>query len=126
MSASASASRISARDSSAAWQPTSGFAPAQPARKLVADVDRLIGIRHEQSLAVGIDGDELDALHARFNHAVHGIGTAAAYADDLDDRKIIVAKNLLHYVLAFDFISALPHKDRKPQETLGLFYTMAC
>ena len=28
MSASASASRISARDSSAAWQPTSGFAPA--------------------------------------------------------------------------------------------------
>ena len=66
MSASASASRISARLSSAAWHPTSGFAPApRPRVKLFADVDRLVGIRHEQRLAVGVDGDEFHAASRR-------------------------------------------------------------
>ena len=74
-------------------------ARTKPARKLVADVDRLIGIRHEQSLAVGVDGNELDALHARFNHAVHGIGTAAAYADDLDDRQMLGTYCVWHCIL---------------------------
>ena len=91
-----------------------------------ADMDSLIGIGKKKGLTVSINGDEFNAFDAGFNHAVYGIRAAAANADNFDNRKIIVAKNLLHYVLAFDFISALLHKDRKPQETLGLFYTMAC
>ena len=89
-------------------------------------MDSLISIGKEKGLTVSINGDEFNAFDAGFNHAVYGIRAAAANADNFDNRKIIVAKNLLHYVLAFDFISALPHKDRKPLETLGLFYTMAC
>ena len=89
-------------------------------------MDSLISIGKKKGLTVSINGDEFNAFDAGFNHAVYGIRAAAANADNFDNRKIIVAKNLLHYVLAFNFISALPHKDRKPQETLGLFYTMAC
>ena len=89
-------------------------------------MDGLIRIGKKKGLSVGIYGDELNALDAGFNHAVYGIRAAAANADNLDNREIIVAKNLLHYVLAFDFISALPHGGTRPQETLGLFYTMAC
>jgi hypothetical protein len=37
-----------------------------------------------EGLCVGIRNKELDAAEARRNHAVDGIGTAAAYADDLD------------------------------------------
>src|SRR5438874_2572011 len=35
-------------------------------------------------LSVGIDGDELHALDAGFDHAVDGVAAAAADADDLD------------------------------------------
>ena len=64
-------------------------AGAQAARELLADVDGLIGIRHQKGLTVGVDGDELHALDARLDHAVNGIGAAAADADDLDDRQML-------------------------------------
>ena len=100
MSASASASRISARLSSAAWQPTSGFAPApRPRVSLLADVDRLVGVRHQQSLAIGVDGDELDALDAGLDHTVDGVGSAAAHSDDFDDRQMLRADIVWHGVL---------------------------
>jgi hypothetical protein len=35
-------------------------------------------------LRVGVDGDELDALKALFDHPVDGIDAAAADADHLD------------------------------------------
>ena len=62
---------------------------AEASRQLLADVDRLVGIRHEQRLSIGVHGNEFDAAHPRFDHAVHGIRAAAAYADDLDDRQML-------------------------------------
>src|SRR5262249_59630052 len=47
-----------------------------------------VGIAHQQRLRVGINGDELDALEALFDHPVHGIDAAAANADNLDNRQI--------------------------------------
>ena len=62
MSASASASRISARDLLGGLAADLGVrAGAQTARQLLADVDGLVGIRHEKGLTVGVDGDELHA-----------------------------------------------------------------
>ena len=63
-------------------------ARAEPARELVADLQLDVGVAHLQRLGVGVDRDELDALEARVDHAVDGVGAAAADADDLDDRQI--------------------------------------
>jgi hypothetical protein len=35
-------------------------------------------------LGVGVDGHQIDALRAFFDHAVNGVAPAAAYADYLD------------------------------------------
>ena len=59
-------------------------AGAEPARELVADLQLDVGVAHLQRLGVGVDRDELDALQARVDHAVDGVGAAAADADDLD------------------------------------------
>jgi len=40
-------------------------------------------LRQLQRLQISIGCNELDALHFRPNHAVHGIAAAAAHADDL-------------------------------------------
>ena len=44
----------------------------------------------EQRLRVGVDRDELDALQARVDHPVDGVATAAADADDLDHREVVL------------------------------------
>src|SRR5919206_269762 len=54
----------------------------QPLRELVADVQLDVGVRHLERLGVGVAGDELDAREARVDHAVDGVGSAAADADD--------------------------------------------
>lgn len=55
---------------------------------------------------------------AGFNHAVYGIRAAAANADNFDNRKIIVAKNLLHYGARFRFhFSAAPQGQKAPGDT---------
>ena len=61
----------------------------EPARELLADMDRAVGIGHEQSLTVRVDGDELDALDAGLDHAVDGVRSAAANADDLDHSQVV-------------------------------------
>ena len=92
MSAPCSASLISARFSSAAWTPTSGSAPApKTLRQVHADVDLVVGVAHQQRLRVGVHRDELDALDAGLDHAVHGVGTAATHSEDLDHSQVVRA-----------------------------------
>jgi hypothetical protein len=57
---------------------------AQPASDFPSDVKLHVGVAHEQGLRVGVDGDELDSAKTEFDHAVHRVDAAAAYADDLD------------------------------------------
>lgn len=59
---------------------------AEPAREFTADVELDVGVGHEERLRIGVDGDELDALEADLDHPVDRVHTAAADADDLDDR----------------------------------------
>jgi hypothetical protein len=63
---------------------------SQAARQLPPDIELHIGVAHEQRLRVGIDGDELHALEAVLDHPVDGVDSAAADADDLDDRQVVV------------------------------------
>jgi hypothetical protein len=63
-------------------------AGAQPARAVGADVELLLGLGHEQGLRVCVDRDELAAPKACLDHPVHGVRSAAAGTDDLDDGEI--------------------------------------
>ena len=90
MSAPASDSRISSTCSSAAWRPTSGSEPAPSPREVAADVELFVGVAHEQRLCIGVGGDEFNALQPGIDHAVDGVDTAAADADDLDDSQIVL------------------------------------
>ena len=60
------------------------------ASQIPADVELHVRIAHQQRLRVGIDRDELDTPEPRFDHAVDRIDAAAADADDLDDRQVIL------------------------------------
>jgi hypothetical protein len=91
MSAPLRTSSISSAWSSAAWRPTSGFGPgAEAPGQLAADVELDVGVAHQQGLRVGVDRDELDALEADLDHPVDGVDAAAADADDLDDRQVVL------------------------------------
>ena len=61
---------------------------AEPPRGARADVDLLVGLRHEKRLRVRVHGDELDAGDAGLDHPCHRIRAAAADSDDLDDGEI--------------------------------------
>ena len=65
-------------------------AGAEAAGQLAADVELHVGVAHEQRLRVGVDGDELDALEPDLDHPVDGVDAAAADADDLDDREVVL------------------------------------
>ena len=65
-------------------------AGAEAAGELAADVELDVGVAHQQRLRVGVDGDELDALEADLDHPVDGVDAAAADADDLDDRQVVL------------------------------------
>ena len=54
-----------------------------------ADVDLDVGVGDGEGLRVGVDGDELDTADALLDHAVHGVGAAAAHANDLDHGEIV-------------------------------------
>ena len=60
-------------------------AGAEPARGVGSDLELHVGVRHQQRLRVGVDGDELAAGQAGVDHAVDGVRAAAADADDLED-----------------------------------------
>ena len=70
-------------------------AGTETARDLLADGDLDVGVRHQERLRVGVDGDELDAPQSAVDHAVDGVRTTATHSDNLDDREIRPA-GLLH------------------------------
>ena len=91
MSAPLSASAISSSWSSAALRPTSGSgSSAKAARELATDVELDVCVRHQQRLRVGVDRDELRALEANVDHAVHGIDAATANANNLDRGDVVL------------------------------------
>jgi hypothetical protein len=63
---------------------------AQASGDLTADIELHIGVAHQERLGIGVDGDELDALQAGVDHAVHRVAAGAADADHLDDRKVVL------------------------------------
>ena len=65
-------------------------AGAEAAGEFPADVELDVGIAHEKGLRVRVDRDELDALEPLLDHPVNGVDAAPAYADDLDDRQIVL------------------------------------
>jgi hypothetical protein len=60
-------------------------AGAKPARLLIADMDGDVGDAQLQRLKVCVDGHELDAGYVRVDHAIDGIDSRTAHADDADD-----------------------------------------
>src|SRR5699024_504669 len=60
-------------------------AGAETAGDLLADIELDVRVGHQQRLGVRVDRDELDALETGLDHAVDGVDTSAADADDLDD-----------------------------------------
>src|SRR5690606_15373519 len=65
-------------------------AGAEAPGQLAADGELDVGVAHDERLGVGVDGDELDALQAGVDHAVDGVDTATADADDLDHRQVVL------------------------------------
>lgn len=55
-----------------------------------SDIELYVGIREHESLRVGVHRDELHAFEAFFNHAVDGVDSAAAHADDLNLGEVVV------------------------------------
>ena len=64
-------------------------ASAEAARDLVADADLVGGVRLQERLGVGVDGDELHAHQLRADHAVDGVAAAAADPDDADEGEVL-------------------------------------
>jgi len=65
-------------------------ARAETTGELAADIELDVRVRHQQGLRVGVDRDELDALEAHLDHPVDRVHAAAADADDLDDREVVL------------------------------------
>ncbi len=65
-------------------------AGAEAAGQVAADVELDVGVAHQQRLGVGVHRDELDAAQTGLDHAVDGVDAAAADADDLDDRQVVL------------------------------------
>src|SRR5699024_6029831 len=65
-------------------------AGAQPPGQLSSDVELDVGVAHQQCLGIGVDGDELHALQPDLDHPVDGVHAAAADADHLDDRQVVL------------------------------------
>ena len=88
-------------------------AGAEAAGELAADVELDVGVAHEQRLGVGVDGDELDALEPDLDHPVDGVDAAAADADDLDDRDVVLRSchgaRLLSHSTQEDSANPHPH-----------------
>ena len=62
-----------------------GFGVGPGAQTGITQLDGAAGQRAGQRLAVGVDGDELDALHTAVDHVVDGVTTTAPDAHHLDD-----------------------------------------
>jgi hypothetical protein len=71
-------------------------AGTQAARKILADMNGLVCIGHQQRLVVGVDGDELNALDAGLDHAVDCICAAAADTHDADEGVVVGTDLICH------------------------------
>ena len=77
------------------WPPGPRGRPSRRSRELppaprppvsfVPMAKRVVARSSAQGLLVGVDRDELHVLQRHRDHAVDGVGAAAAHADDLDD-----------------------------------------
>src|SRR5207248_3039361 len=56
-------------------------AGAEAASGVGADVDDLVRARLLERLDVRVDGDEVDSLHLRLDHAVYGVDARTAHSD---------------------------------------------
>ncbi len=63
-----------------------------------ADVHLDVGVRDCERLGIGVDGDKLDAADALLDHAVDGIGAAAAHTYDLDDGEVVAGDVVVVHV----------------------------
>ena len=65
----------------------------QPSSEVPADIELNVGVAREEGLGIGIDGEELDSLESRLDHAVYGIATSAAYPHDPDHGEVVLGWN---------------------------------
>ena len=56
---------------------------------LVADTELVRCVRQEEGLSVRVHSDELDAEELGADHPIHGVRTAAADTDDLNEREVL-------------------------------------
>jgi hypothetical protein len=56
-------------------------------------------VGHQQGLRVRVHRHELDALEAHLDHAVDGVDPAAADADDLDHRQVVLRSRCHQFLL---------------------------
>src|SRR5439155_5871462 len=67
-------------------------AGSQPSSGLPPDIKLYVSFRHEERLRIRVHGDELDALEARVDHAVHRVHAPPADADDLDHGEVVLGR----------------------------------
>src|SRR5690606_3424287 len=65
----------------------------ESAGHLAAQVQFHVGVRHEQGLSVGAEGDELHSTDAGLDHAIDGIDAAASDSDDLSHRQVTTGRS---------------------------------
>ncbi len=65
-------------------------AGAEAARERATDVEFHVGVRQQQRLRVGVDGDELHAFQPRVDHAVDRVAAASTDTDNFDHREIVL------------------------------------
>src|SRR5207248_8130421 len=88
---------------------------AQPSGELSPDVELHVSIAHQERLGVGVHGDELHALQPGVDHAVDRVDPAAADADDLDHRQVV-----LRYAHHGTLLAAVSSQDRPARVDLNL------
>src|SRR5581483_7847170 len=83
-------------------------ARAKTLRDLVADADLVGGVAHEERLRVGVHRDELDAHELGADHPIDRVRSAAADADDLNEREILYIASAGHGSASTPFHAAGP------------------
>jgi hypothetical protein len=59
--------------------------------ELTADIEFDVRIGHEEILGVSINSDELNTFESGINHAIDGLATASAYANNFDDGEVVLS-----------------------------------
>src|SRR5438067_5459041 len=64
-------------------------ARAKALRDLVSDAELVGSVGQEEGLRIRVHRNELDAEELGPDHSIHGVRTAAAYTDDLNEREVL-------------------------------------